>query len=94
MREFAGLNVVPGPGTVATDLYALAACDVLLGSNSTFAAFAAFMGDIVHVIVEPSGVEWERYDGKQAFFENELAMLHLVPGSYESPLGDGSRVAP
>jgi hypothetical protein len=94
LGEFNGLNVVPGPGTVGTDLYALAECDLLLGSNSTFAAFAAFLGDIVHVIVEPSGVDWARYEGKQTFFENELAMLHLVPGSYESPLGDGSRVAP
>jgi hypothetical protein len=92
LRVFGGLHVSSGPGDAGADLYALAECDLVVGSNSTFAAFAGYLGDTVHYLVEPDGVAWAAYEGRTRYFENELAMIHLLPGSYESPLGDGRRV--
>ncbi len=92
LGRFAGLHAYAGPGDAAADLFALAECDLVVGSNSTFAALAGYLGDTVHYIVEPEGVAWPVYEGRQRYFENPLAMINLLPGSYESHLGDGRRV--
>lgn len=41
---FRGLDVRPGPGGAVTDLYALAACDYIIGAPSTYSAWASFYG--------------------------------------------------
>ena len=41
---FGGLNFISGLGTEITDLYTLAECDLIVGSNSTFNAWAADYG--------------------------------------------------
>ena len=42
--DFPGLRVVPGPGTVIRDLYALAETDWMTGPPSTFTGWASFIG--------------------------------------------------
>jgi hypothetical protein len=42
---FAGLNVYPAPGDLALDMYALAACDLIVGPPSTFSGWASFVGN-------------------------------------------------
>jgi len=39
-----GIHAVPGPGSAAADLYALAACDFLIGPPSTFTLWASYYG--------------------------------------------------
>lgn len=43
---FHGLDVLYGPGQELEDLYALAACDRLVGPPSTYSAWASFYGDV------------------------------------------------
>jgi hypothetical protein len=51
---FAGLNVMFGTHHVVEDLYALAACDYLIGPPSTFSQWASFYGAVPrYVLVDP-----------------------------------------
>ncbi len=43
-QEFSGLSVGFGPGTPLGDMYALAGCDCIFGSLSTFSQWASFYG--------------------------------------------------
>jgi Glycosyl transferase family 11 len=43
---FAGIDVVYGNGHPLEDLYALAACDRLIGPPSTYSAWASYYGDV------------------------------------------------
>jgi hypothetical protein len=42
---FAGLDVYSAPGHLALDMYALAACDLIVGPPSTFSGWASFVGN-------------------------------------------------
>jgi hypothetical protein len=44
-NAFAGLNAYPAPGHLALDMYALAACDLIVGPPSTFSGWASFIGN-------------------------------------------------
>ncbi len=41
---FRGIDVTKGPGHVIKDLFALSMCDAIIGSNSTYGAFASYYG--------------------------------------------------
>lgn len=43
---FKGLRVAFGPGTPAGDLYALAGCDRIIGTPSSFSGWASWYGDV------------------------------------------------
>jgi hypothetical protein len=45
-QAFAGLDVVPGPGSEIEDLYALAACDLIIGPPSTSTGWASYYGGV------------------------------------------------
>ena len=87
---FEGLAVVRGPGSAVEDLFALAACDALVGSNSTFAGFAAYYGDVPLILLERGGVSWDHYAGRTGYFEDENFVINRLAGSREGPGGDGS----
>jgi hypothetical protein len=64
---FRGFDVLYGPGHPLEDLYALAACDRLIGPPSTYSAWASFYGDVPRYQVmdptsalEPSAFAIER----------------------------------
>jgi hypothetical protein len=42
---FTELSVYPAPGHLALDMYALAACDLIIGPPSTFSGWASFIGN-------------------------------------------------
>lgn len=67
---FQGLNIVMGPGKVMEDLYALSLADLIIGSNSTFGAFASYYGNIPLIVFDKNGIDWEYYRGKTTYFEN------------------------
>jgi hypothetical protein len=55
-EAFSGFDVYQGPGHELEDLYALAACDRLVGPPSTYSAWASFSGGVPHYQVEnPAG---------------------------------------
>jgi hypothetical protein len=50
------LEVLPGPGSAIGDLYALAACDRILGPPSTYSRWASYWGRVPRLVVEEAGV--------------------------------------
>ena len=44
--DFDGLTIFSGPGTAIEDMYALAACDYIIGPPSSFSGWASFYGQV------------------------------------------------
>lgn len=61
-EDFAGLNVVSGPGHPVEDLYALSFCDLIIGSTSTFGRWAAYYGDIPFIPFSRKQIIWKNYE--------------------------------
>jgi hypothetical protein len=72
-EEFAGLNVVVSKNNAVTDLFLLASTDVIIGSNSTFGAFASYYGNIPFIVMQKEKIDWEYYKNKDSFFENKYS---------------------
>lgn len=70
-NAFAGLNIVFPQGNAMEDLFTLAKTEVIIGSNSTYGAFASYYGNIPFIIFEHSGIEWDYYRDKKGYFENK-----------------------
>ena len=51
-KYFSGLNTVVSKGNAVTDLFLLASTDIIIGSNSTFGAFASYYGNIPFVVMQ------------------------------------------
>lgn len=61
---FEGLRVTFGPGDLIEDLYALAACDFLLGPPSTFTWWASFYGGVPLCQIQAADAAFTREDFK------------------------------
>ncbi len=72
---FSGLNILVSKNTVGTDIFTLAACDVIIGSDSTLSHFAAYYGNIPHIIMKKETMDWEYYKGKQTYFPNKYLTI-------------------
>ncbi|MDE2071658.1 MAG: hypothetical protein KGI70_02930 [Patescibacteria group bacterium] len=68
---FAGLNVKVSKESAAVDLCALSRCEAILGSHSTFGNFAAWYGNIPHIVMQQGPIDWPYYAGKARYFENK-----------------------
>lgn len=83
-EAFRGLNLVYGNGHELEDLYALAACDRIVGPPSTYSAWASYYGDVpLYVLENPEAAV------DPAFFRvrTELSWGRLAPaGSHRAPL--------
>lgn len=64
------INVYLSTGTPIEDLFTLSLTDLIIGSDSTFGAFAAYYGDIPHIIFKKR-VDWDYYLRKTNYFENK-----------------------
>lgn len=72
-----GLNIVVSNSNAVADLFLLASTDVVIGSNSTFGAFAAYYGNIPFIVMQEEVIDWDYYQGKTGFFENKYStMVH------------------
>ncbi len=71
---FDGLNIWRAERGFVHDLFLLAACDVILGSDSTFGAFASYYGDVPHVVFQKGVMDWSYYKGKNRYFENKYCL--------------------
>jgi hypothetical protein len=68
---FAEFTIKPTGKGMVEDLFILAGTDAVIGSNSTFGDFAAYYGNIPHIIFEKTPMDWTYYAGKKTFFPNK-----------------------
>ncbi len=74
---FDGLNIVVSSDNAVADLFLLASTDAIIGSNSTFGAFASYYGNIPFIVMEKGSMDWDYYSDKTNFFENKYStMVH------------------
>ena len=70
---FSGLKVVISKDSAVHDLFLLSKTDVIIGSNSTFGAFASYYGNIPFIVMQKDSMDWEYYSGKEAYSENKYS---------------------
>lgn len=68
---FEGLHASFPDGNPVEDLFTLASADAIIGSNSTFGAFASYYGNIPFIVLTRDGMDWEYYRDKNKYFENK-----------------------
>jgi hypothetical protein len=57
------------------DLYELSMCDVIIGSDSTFGAFASYYGKIPFIVATNDAMQWDYYNDKRSYFENKFSKV-------------------
>jgi hypothetical protein len=72
---FSGLNIVVSKNNAVTDLFLLSRTDTIIGSNSTFGAFASYYGDIPFIVMQKNSMDWDYYSDKVLFFENKYSTM-------------------
>ena len=72
---FKDLNIYISKENSVTDLFILSKTDSILGSDSSFGAFASWYGNIPHIIFKNEPIDWNYYKDKAAFFENKYCAL-------------------
>lgn len=74
-QVFEGLPVYPSMNTFIVDLFSLAACDTIIGSDSTFGSLASYIGDIPHVVFTKEPIDWNYYHAHSlGYFENKYCL--------------------
>ncbi len=74
---FTGLNIQISFLSAIHDLFMLSKTNIILGSDSSFSDFAAYYGNIPHVVFQKNTVDWNYYFGKDTYFENTYCtMVH------------------
>lgn len=74
---FDGLHSFISKENAVHDLFLLSSTEVILGSNSTFGAFASYYGNVPHIIMGKEPIDWNYYTDKKAYFENKYCtMVH------------------
>ena len=74
-RIFAGLNIIVSGLGFIEDLFLLASCDTVIGSDSSFGNFAAYYGNIPHIVFQNGPMDWEYYRDKTDYFWNKYCTL-------------------
>ncbi|MBI3420989.1 MAG: alpha-1,2-fucosyltransferase [Candidatus Sungbacteria bacterium] len=74
-RIFAGLQTVVSKQSFIEDLFILASTDTVIGSDSSFGNFAAYIADVPHIVVSNDVLDWEYYRGKTRYFQNKYCTL-------------------
>lgn len=74
---FDGLNILVSSGNAIYDLFLLSTTDTIIGSNSTFGAFASYYGDVPLIVMQKEQIDWSYYSDKKRYFENKFCtMVH------------------
>ncbi|MDP3996376.1 MAG: hypothetical protein Q8P86_01630 [bacterium] len=74
-KFFNGLNVYISKEDAVTDLFLLAKTRTIIGSDSSFGAFASWYGNIPHIIFKKDKMDWQYYSDKNSYFENKYCTL-------------------
>lgn len=72
---FEGLNFEISGRNAVTDLFLLSKTDTIIGSDSSFGDFAAYYGNIPHIIFKNETIDWKYYEGKNKFFQNKYCTM-------------------
>ncbi|HVB19806.1 MAG TPA: hypothetical protein VNF51_00760 [Candidatus Paceibacterota bacterium] len=70
---FTGLHTVVSHENAVHDLFLLSATDTIIGSNSTFGAFASYYGNVPFIVMQKEKMDWEYYTDKKTYFENKYS---------------------
>ena len=74
LSNFAGLNVeLTGFTDAVEDLFFLSKTDLVIGSDSTFGAFASYYGNIPFIVFKKGQLDWEYYKTKNNYFSNKYS---------------------
>ncbi|MCK5320475.1 alpha-1,2-fucosyltransferase [Candidatus Parcubacteria bacterium] len=77
LNHFTGINVIKNNGNAIEDLFLLSATDVIIGSDSTFGAFASYYGNIPFIVFQRNKIDWKYYINRKLYFENKyLTTVH------------------
>jgi hypothetical protein len=74
-EAFKGLNVYISKEDAVTDLFLLSSTDAIIGSDSSFGAFASWYGNIPHITMKNGPMDWDYYADKREFFENKYLTM-------------------
>jgi len=69
-KIFNNLNIKISRNSAIEDLFILASTNLIIGSNSTFGAFASYLGNIPFIVLEEE-IDWNYYKNKKEYFENK-----------------------
>lgn len=69
LEPFKDLNIKLSLGGVMEDLHALSLTDTIIGSDSTFGAYASYYGNIPFIVFKEK-IDWAYYKDKYKYFEN------------------------
>ena len=70
-KLFYGLSFVVSKSNAVTDLFLLSSTDTIIGSDSTFGAFASYYGNLPFIVMQKNAMDWEYYQDKKEYFENK-----------------------
>jgi organic radical activating enzyme len=70
MNKHKSLNFYISKGNLIEDLLTLSKCDIILGCNSSYCAFASYFGNIP-LIVFQDPIDWDYYKDKDSYFRNK-----------------------
>jgi len=73
--EFKGLQYEISKMGPVEDLFLLSKMTAVLGSDSSFGNFAAYYGNIPHIIFKNEEIDWEYYKNKNLYFPNKYCTL-------------------
>ena len=74
---FDGLNIQIGPGKSIEDLFVLSQTDIIIGSDSTFGAFAAYLGNIPFAVFAAPYIDWKKINLNSGFnYNNNCIAVH------------------
>lgn len=67
---FEGLHTFISSKNAVHDLFLLAKTDTIIGSDSTFGAFASYYGNIPFIVMKKETLDWGQYKDRKEYFEN------------------------
>ena len=74
-ETYEGLNVYISKENAVIDLFLLAKTDAIIGSDSSFGHFASWYGDVPHIIMKQTPVDWDYYRPHTTYFKNKYCTL-------------------
>lgn len=72
-KTFAGYKHRVLYGNTETNLFSLARCSAVIGTNTTFSNVAAWFGNVPHIVTTNETVDLEYYRDKAVYFDNKYA---------------------
>lgn len=72
---FRNINTYISKEDAVTDLFLLSSTDTIIGSDSSFGAFASWYGNIPHIIMTKDPIDWNYYEDKKEYFRNKYSKM-------------------